>query len=205
MTSRAWALPILNSLRDGVPGRQAPLLNATGASRTAFAQSMEHLIGLGLVERNPGYGHPLRPEFRLTELGRSAAVLAHRIRLVSQQDDQALLRRSWTLPILASLHQPRHFNEIRQTLPSITDRALSHSLKELEDRHWLHGRLSRPRARPGQSTAPSIRAMRSAGSPPVKSVFPRADERRNARKATSYPARASNSFTANPPRTAENR
>ena len=137
MTSRAWALPILNSLRDGVPGRQAPLLNATGASRTAFAQSMEHLIGLGLVERNPGYGHPLRPEFRLTELGRSAAVLAHRIRLASQQDDQALLRRSWTLPILASLHQPRHFNEIRRTLPSITDRALSHSLKELEDRCWV--------------------------------------------------------------------
>ena len=37
---------------------------------------MDHLIELGLLERNPGYGHPLRPAFRLTELGRTVATLA---------------------------------------------------------------------------------------------------------------------------------
>lgn len=76
VTSRAWALPILAGLHDGVPGRQAPLLTATGASRTAFAQSMDHLIGIGLLERNPGHGHPLRPEFRLTKQGAGVAELA---------------------------------------------------------------------------------------------------------------------------------
>ena len=70
LTSRAWALPILASLNDGIPGRQAPLLTATGASRTAFAQSIDHLISIGLLERNPGYGHPLR-RFRLTVLGKA--------------------------------------------------------------------------------------------------------------------------------------
>ena len=72
ITSKAWAMPILLNLYDGVPGRQATLLAATGASRAAFAQSMEHLIKIGLLERNPGHGHPLRPEFRLTQLGLKA-------------------------------------------------------------------------------------------------------------------------------------
>lgn len=80
ITSRAWALPILSSLHTGVAGRQAPLLAATGASRTAFAQSMEHLISIGLLERNPGHGHPLRPEFRLTPPGIEAAAIAHKFK-----------------------------------------------------------------------------------------------------------------------------
>lgn len=137
ITSRAWALPILSNLHAGIAGRQAPLLVATGASRTAFAQSMDHLITLGLLERNPGYGHPLRPEFRLTSLGISAAAIASKIQNVTAVEDQDLLRRSWTLPVLTSLHAPSHFKDIKRILPSITDRALSHSLKNMEVRSWI--------------------------------------------------------------------
>lgn len=138
ITSRAWAMPILSQLSAGVPGRQAPLLTATGASRTAFAQSMEHLIDLGLVERNPGYGHPLRPEFRLTQVGVEVGKLATDIGDLIPADDRALLRKSWTLPVLASLQRPRHFGDIKRDLPSITDRALSQSLKSMEARAWVH-------------------------------------------------------------------
>lgn len=137
ITSRAWALPILSRLHSGVPGRQAPLLAATGASRTAFAQSMDHLISLGLVERNPGYGHPLRPEYRLTRSGRSVAEIAGKIYAVSAKEDQDLLRRSWTLPVLTSLRTPRHFGDIKRNLQTITDRALSQSLKSMEARNWV--------------------------------------------------------------------
>lgn len=137
ITSRAWALPILAQMHAGIPGRQAPLLAATGAGRTAFAKSMEHLITIGLIERNPGHGHPLRPEFRLTQLGISAAKLASQINHVSKEDDQDLLRRSWTLPVLAALHTPRHFIEIKRELSPITDRALSQSLKTMEARNWV--------------------------------------------------------------------
>jgi len=122
----------------GIAGRQAPLLTATGASRTAFAQSMEHLISMELMERNPGYGHPLRPEFRLTALGKAAAAIAHNIQTVSKEEDQDLLRRSWTLPILTAIHQPSQFNDIKRNLQTITDRALSQSLKTMEHRNWVH-------------------------------------------------------------------
>ena len=137
ITSRAWALPILSSLHTGVAGRQAPLLAATGASRTAFAQSMEHLISIGLLERNPGHGHPLRPEFRLTPPGIEAAAIAHKIQSASAAPDRDLIRRSWTLPILTTLRTPSHFNEIKRNLQTISDRALSQSLKSMEVRNWV--------------------------------------------------------------------
>lgn len=150
ITSRAWAVPILSNLHAGIAGRQAPLLAATGASRTAFSQSMDHLIEIGLLERNPGYGHPLRPEFRLTQIGVHAAAIAHKIQNVSAAKDQALLRKSWTLPVLTSLHKPRHFNDIKRNLHTITDRALSQSLKSMEQQNWVCRRVD-DAARPPRS------------------------------------------------------
>ncbi|MEH6631183.1 MAG: winged helix-turn-helix transcriptional regulator [Halopseudomonas aestusnigri] len=141
ITSRAWALPILAKLHSGIPGRQASLLIATGASRSAFTQSMEHLIMIGLLERNPGYGHPLRPEFRLTPVGQTAAVIANKILDVSEEEEQDLLRRSWTLPVLATLQKPSQFSEIKRNLLTISDRALSQSLQRMEDRSWVHRRV----------------------------------------------------------------
>lgn len=158
-TSRAWAIPILARLHEGTAGRQAPLLAATGASRTAFAQSMQHLIAMGLLERNPGYGHPLRPEFRLTQAGIAAAALAHNIQSVTSDGDQDLLRRSWTLPVLTAIHRPRHFNDIKRNLRTITDRALSQSLKVMEVRHWVHRQVD-DTARPPR---PLYRAVNTGG------------------------------------------
>ncbi|RED52376.1 HxlR family transcriptional regulator [Aestuariispira insulae] len=138
ITARAWSLKILALLHEGVPGRQAPLLAATGAGRSAFAASLDHLAGLGLLERNPGHGHPLRPEFRLTAQGLAVAPYASAI--LSQLDgeeDFALIRKSWTVPVLALITRPRHFTEIRTGLGAITDRALSQSLGLLEDHQWL--------------------------------------------------------------------
>ncbi|MCV6576495.1 MAG: winged helix-turn-helix transcriptional regulator [Cohaesibacter sp.] len=111
---------------------------ATGANRTAFVQSLNHLIAMGLVERNPGYGHPLRPEFQLTQSGIVAAALATKIQTLPREKEQRdLLRRSWTLPILTSLNRPRQFNDIKRNLQVISDRALSQSLKSLEARDWV--------------------------------------------------------------------
>lgn len=138
VTARAWSLDILSLMHRGVAGRQAPLLSASGASRTAFANSLSHLIDLGLLERNPGHGHPLRPEFRLTQLGIKFGAIAHKITAAVPDKDQfAMLRRSWTLPVLVVSHQPKFFSEIKSKLAPITDRALSQSLQNLQTQGWL--------------------------------------------------------------------
>lgn len=148
VTSRAWSLNILALMYRGIAGRQASLLSATGAGRTAFSQSLDHLVDLGLLERNPGHGHPLRPEFRLTANGAEIAMVADKIEsLVDQPFEHALLRRSWTVPVLIVSNVPRHFGEIKSQLVPITDRALSQSLKQLESLQWLHREIdtsSRP-------------------------------------------------------------
>ena len=159
ITSRAWALPILARMHTGVPGRQAALLAATGASRSAFAQSMDHLVRIGLLERNPGHGHPLRPEYRLTEPGVEAAALAHQIQAIAQPAEQDLLRRTWTVPILTSLQKPNHFNAIKRNLVTITDRALSQSLKSMENRQWVRRSVDEA-ARPPRSI---YRAVNTGG------------------------------------------
>ena len=152
ITSRAWALPILALMADGVPGRQAVLLSRTGAGRTAFGQSMAHLVTLGLVERAPGHGHPLRPEFRLTQAGHRAAKVAAEVqRQTPKGASDPLLRRMWSVPVLTIGTRPRHFSDFKAGLPGITDRALSQSLKQLELRDWLtrrvDGAIHPPRAR----------------------------------------------------------
>lgn len=139
VTSRAWSLNILALMHRGTPGRQASLLSASGAGRTAFAQSLRHLIDLGLLEKNPGHGHPLRPEFRLTANGTEIAKLAYRVEsLIYQPFERSLLRRAWTVPVLIACQGPRYFGEIKRQLTPITDRALSQSLKQLESHQWLH-------------------------------------------------------------------
>lgn len=142
LTSRAWSLSILALMHAGITGRQAPLLAATKASRTAFAQSLAHLIDLELLERNPGHGHPLRPEYRLTPRGAEIARIAGQIvDGVPGDAEPVLLRRAWTVPILAVTKAPRYFGEIRSDLPPITDRALSKSLSQLEERKWLRRKI----------------------------------------------------------------
>jgi len=137
LTSRAWSLTILSLMQSGTPGRQAALLAASGASRTAFGTSLAHLIDIGMVVRNPGHGHPLRPEFQLTKRGTVAGKFANQIRQVGDARDSALLRRVWTLPILSSLSRPRYFNDIRRHLMTITDRALSQSLTAMGRHQWV--------------------------------------------------------------------
>lgn len=143
LTSRAWTLDILALVHRGTPCRQAPLLAATGASRTALAQSLKHLIDLRLLERNPGHGHPLRPEFRLTPEGAAAAAAADRIlSAVPPREDATLLRRTWTVPVLSVTRHPNRFSAIKNELGTISDRALSMSLRQLQDRQWIERSVS---------------------------------------------------------------
>lgn len=159
LTAKAWSLSILQSLHSGVPGRKAPLLVASGAGRTAFDQSLTHLIDLNLLERNPGHGHPLRPEFRLTDQGQQAARMAADIfDAAPRQPDRALLRRRWTVPILAVMPKAGQFGELKRALAPITDRALSQALKSLENVGWVSRQVD-----PGSRPPRALYNVRGAG------------------------------------------
>lgn len=149
LTSRAWSLKILALMATGVPGRQAPLLAATEAGRTAFADSLDHLVRTGLVERNPGHGHPLRPEFRLTKAGTDLAGTALGIaKAIQNEGEFAILRRRWTVPILAMTRDPQRFSALRSGLAPISDRALAAALQQLEAQNWVSRTIDASRRHP---------------------------------------------------------
>lgn len=138
LTSKAWALPILAQMDAGVPGRQAALQTATGASRTAFGQSLAHLQQMKLVEKTSGHGHPLRPEYRLTPQGAALTKPAFSILELTDGTPQAfLIRRMWVLPLLATTQVPQTFTALATALYPITDRALSQALQRLQTEGWM--------------------------------------------------------------------
>ena len=63
--------------------------------RESLHRAIDALVDLGYVRRNPGYGHPLRPEYVLAPAGRRPAELAGRVLAAG---DPAILLRKWSVP-----------------------------------------------------------------------------------------------------------
>lgn len=143
LCSRAWSLTALSLMARGVNGRVSPLAAAAGCGRTSMGASVDHLVILGLLEKNPGHGHPLRPEYRLTEGGIHVAEWALGLStLVKSDQDQALLRNKWSLPLISCLPEERRYSEIRRELTPVTDRALSSCLTKLTKGAWIRREVS---------------------------------------------------------------
>ncbi|HUF65793.1 MAG TPA: winged helix-turn-helix transcriptional regulator [Gemmatimonadaceae bacterium] len=157
-----WALPILAELqRHGGRTRLAEMAASLEASRGGLRQAVDALIRLRLVARNPGHGHPLRPEFMLTTRGERLAVPAMGIVLLARRwsiEDEAFRR--WPLPVVYGLGESGvRFSELRNRLPGITDRALSLTL-QLLDVSRLAERIVHTGRPPSVEYAPTDRAMR---------------------------------------------
>lgn len=136
-----WSAPILAELHRREGERYAYLAHRFGISRETLSQTLSYLIRKGWVKRNPGYGHPLRPEYLLTARGeRLGDICAGLDDLLSQQSIAELGLRKWTMPImhaLAEISQPARFSQILLSLKSLTPRALSESLKRMEEAGWI--------------------------------------------------------------------
>ena len=107
------------------------LANRLGVGRASLQRTLAALVELGLVRRNPGYGHPLRPEYLLTPEGEAAAARCDRL-LAAVDGRTDVLLRKWSLPVLVALSDSARFSELREALPGITARALALALKNLE-------------------------------------------------------------------------
>ena len=143
LCSRTWSLTALSLIARGVSCRVSPLAAAAGCGRTSMGASVEHLISLGLLERNPGHGHPLRPEYRLTPQGIYVAEWAKGLsNLIRLDQDQVLLRNKWSLPLISCLPKERRYSEIRRELIPITDRALSSCIIKLTEKSWIKRNVS---------------------------------------------------------------
>ena len=138
LCSRSWALTVLSLMANGVPGRTSPLAAAAGCGRTAIQASVMHLLDLGLLDKNPGHGHPLRAGYLLTRRGLQIAHWSARLHsIVEPGADQLVLRSKWSLPLISCLPVETRYGELRRQLSPVTDRALSLCLKELTQRQWI--------------------------------------------------------------------
>jgi DNA-binding HxlR family transcriptional regulator len=131
MSQRRWALPILAELAGSGGSRFVPLANKLGLSRDTLRQTLDALIEAGLVIRNPGTGHPSRPEYILTEHGRRVAPVCAGVlqELRRRRIEDAVLKK-WSMPIIAALSAERRYGELRRGVGA-TPRALTLALKEL--------------------------------------------------------------------------
>lgn len=129
-----WALPILAELHRSDGSKFVTLVNRLGLSKDSLSRTLEALIKQGWVMRNTGYGHPMRPEYVLTPDGMLLGDPA--LRLVQKLNELAIADvalRKWSLPVLFALSEgERRFSDLLKEFPTITNRALTLTLKDLE-------------------------------------------------------------------------
>jgi DNA-binding HxlR family transcriptional regulator len=134
LTAGRWLLPLMALAGETGGSRFAAMRARLGLSRSVLAASLAQLVEAGWLARNPGHGHPLRPEYLLTRAGRPIAVFAARVmgaREALGLAPEDLSR--WALALLARLaERPARFSELRAALAPVTPRALSLALKQLE-------------------------------------------------------------------------
>jgi DNA-binding HxlR family transcriptional regulator len=140
---RRWSIPVLARLHETGGAKFVTLARASGISRASLSATLNHLIGLGLIRRNTGHGHPMRPEYLLTEGGRSVARHCAALdRTVNRNGGADLAYRKWTLPLVAAIGGGRvRFRDLRCALAGATPRAITLGLKQMADSRWVHRSL----------------------------------------------------------------
>ncbi len=133
LVQHRWCIPILAVTELLGGARFAAYRGHLGISRDALASTLGYLIEQRLLERNQGYGHPLRPEYVATPAGRAigpaCATLFERLRRL---DVERVALRKWSLPVVGAVHHDiGGFSKLRLHLHPITPRALSACLVEL--------------------------------------------------------------------------
>jgi DNA-binding HxlR family transcriptional regulator len=126
-----WSLPVLAELHRGGGTKFVTLANRLGVGRETLRRTLDALVDADLVARNPGYGHPLRPEYVLTPRGRQIGPAAARLvdALRAEGLDDVGLKK-WSLPVVLELAVERRFAELRAAL-RVSPRALTLALKDL--------------------------------------------------------------------------
>jgi DNA-binding HxlR family transcriptional regulator len=126
-----WIIPLINAFSGEDGARFAVLLRRLPISRESLTRTLQAAIQGGWITRAARSGHPLRPEYRLSEKGKSVIGLCARIEASRHALDltpTSLTR--WSLPIVRTIGDGcERFSDIERALPTSNPRALAQSLK----------------------------------------------------------------------------
>lgn len=139
-----WSVPILAELHRQRGSRFVTLARTLGMSRESLRRTLAALIEGGLVGRNPGHGHPLRPEYVLTRHGEQIAARGEPlVELLRERDLEEVGLKKWSMPVVHALaDEALRFSELRERLEGISPRALTLALKELESAGLVERRVT---------------------------------------------------------------
>ncbi len=144
MTSGKWikiatrfrySFPVLAELHRDQGSKYITLVRRLESSDRAIRQALDYLMSLELVDRNPGYGHPSRPEYILTNEGQELAPICLEVwnELGRWQQLEVAMER-WPLPVLDTLnHGETRYTSILKSEPDLSPRALTIALDRLID------------------------------------------------------------------------
>lgn len=138
-----WAIPIISVLYDQKGAKFITLLKELNISRSVLTSTLHKLIEQKLAIRNPGHGHPLRPEYLLTDRGiRFGPFCKDMMLCIVEQHGYRLIQSKWAIQIihLCSRGEIR-FSELKSALTPITSRALSEELKALNSQGYVERRI----------------------------------------------------------------
>jgi len=133
-----WNIPVLAQLQKHAGSKFVTLVNTLNVSRGSLSASLAVLIDLGLVYRNTGHGHPMRPEYLLADAGKElGAHCAALYDIIQRRKAADLAYRKWTLPLVAAIgDEVLRFNELKLELTDATPRAITLGLKSLVQERW---------------------------------------------------------------------
>lgn len=143
LSSGRWFIPLLALMSREGGARFGVLARRLGVSRSVLSRHLDALETAGWLDRCPGHGHPLRPEYLLTAPGRAVAawcegVMEQRRRLGLEPDELG----RWSLPLLLSLDRSwKRFSTLQAELRPVTPRALSLTLKQMLEVRLVDRRL----------------------------------------------------------------
>jgi DNA-binding HxlR family transcriptional regulator len=134
LSRHRWIVAMIAAVAARRGARFVELLHGLDISRESLTRALDQARAGGWIVRNPGHGHPLRPEYVLTDKGEGVAAAAAAI--AAAQDELGIAPASlgrWSLPVLRLLSEGEtRFNGLERTL-AVSPRALALTLKTLAD------------------------------------------------------------------------